>query len=77
MKKEKYKARAQRRSARAYTRDRETRKRRHLLTLLSKDVERKKRTEMKVKVEETTGGRDTAKNIIRNDRERNEKKQVQ
>lgn len=32
---------------------------------------------MKVKLEETPGGRDTAKNIVRNDKERNEKKQVQ
>lgn len=51
--------------------------RRHLLTLLRKEVERKKRTEMKVKLEETPGGRDTAKNIVRNDKEKNEKKQVQ
>lgn len=31
---------------------------------------------MKVKLEETPGGRDTAKNIVRNDK-RNEKNQVQ
>lgn len=32
---------------------------------------------MKVKLEETPGGRDTAKNIVRNDKEKNEKNQVQ
>lgn len=37
---------------------------------------KEKRTEMKVKLEETTGRRDTAKNTVRNEKEKNEKNQV-
>lgn len=75
MKNGNYEARAQSRSARVLREVGRQEEERTSTNTAQKRSGKKKRTAVKVKLEETTGRRDTAKNIVRNEKEKNEKKQ--